>query len=121
MATINAQRPCPTCEQVMMFQKRGTNHLLHFLVTILTGGLWLFAWVAVGLMRLGAPWRCSKCGSAPTTPQHLAKLKRARDQNAAAGQAAQMAMMAQMMQQMQAKAAASGQPSLPTGSNGAQS
>lgn len=28
---------------------RGVNHLLHFVLTILTGGLWLFVWIPLAI------------------------------------------------------------------------
>ncbi len=52
---------CKNCgRQVVVFRK-GTNHILHLLLTIVTGGIWLIVWILTGVKFGG--WRCASCGS----------------------------------------------------------
>jgi len=43
-----------------MIRRKGTNHVLHLLLTVLTAGLWLIVWILVSI-KIGG-WRCSQCG-----------------------------------------------------------
>ena len=52
---------CPRCNQHVVVFRKGTNHILHLLLTILTGGLWLIIWVGVAVKFGG--WRCTVCGN----------------------------------------------------------
>lgn len=52
---------CKKCNQDRLVARKGTNHVLHLLLTICTGGLWLFIWV-LSLIKIGG-WRCQSCGS----------------------------------------------------------
>lgn len=36
--------------------------MLHLVLTICTGGLWLVSWVAVCIGQVMRPWRCEHCG-----------------------------------------------------------
>jgi hypothetical protein len=52
---------CKDCaKQVLVFRK-GTNHILHLLLTICTAGLWLLVWFG-NSVKFGG-WRCTQCGS----------------------------------------------------------
>jgi hypothetical protein len=57
-----ARRKCRTCGQKTASMKPGINHVGHFIVTILTGGLWLPFWMLAAIGG-GGPWRCQQCGS----------------------------------------------------------
>jgi len=37
------------------------NHVLHLILTILTGGLWLIVWIILALRR--GSLRCVRCGA----------------------------------------------------------
>lgn len=55
------QAYCPHCrEQVMAIGKR-PNHILHLILTLLTG-LWAIVWLVIALRR--GPVACSRCGTA---------------------------------------------------------
>lgn len=54
------QKYCQDCKQNALVRRRGTNHLLHLLLTIVTGGLWLIVWI-LAVPKFGG-WRCSQCG-----------------------------------------------------------
>lgn len=51
---------CETCKQQVLIRSRGTNHLLHLILTLLTGGLWLIVWVICAIPP--KKWCCSQCG-----------------------------------------------------------
>jgi len=63
MATYEeTQRYCPSCARNVLARRRGTNHVLHLLLTMFTMGLWLLVWMGQSV-RFGG-WRCSQCGHA---------------------------------------------------------
>ena len=41
--------------------RKGTNHILHLILTICTGGLWSIIWIGVGIKFSG--WKCPTCGN----------------------------------------------------------
>jgi len=52
---------CKNCnEQVVMFRK-GANHILHLILSIITGGLWIIVWIGSAI-KVGG-WRCINCGA----------------------------------------------------------
>ena len=52
---------CEVCNKRVVVFRKGINHLLHLILTILTSGFWLIVWIAL-VVRVGG-WRCSECGS----------------------------------------------------------
>jgi hypothetical protein len=72
---------CQTCKKQVLIRRKGTNHLLHLILTLLTGGLWAIVWILCAIQIDG--WRCSQCGSkaarlADTQQQHLPDRYRSR-------------------------------------------
>jgi hypothetical protein len=61
MADQEATGFCKTCNKQVMIRRKGTNHILHLILTILTGGLWLIIWI-LSSIKIGG-WRCTICGS----------------------------------------------------------
>lgn len=57
------QTYCPRCKTVVLGQRDGANHILHLLLTIFTGGLWLIPWLIIHLINSDKPFRCPYCGS----------------------------------------------------------
>lgn len=51
---------CQNCKKQVLILKKDVNHLLHLILTIITGGIWLIIWMVVGS---GGDWRCSLCGN----------------------------------------------------------
>jgi hypothetical protein len=51
---------CGYCNRQVLARRQGTNHILHLLLTIVTGGLWLIIWILISV-KIGG-WRCSSCG-----------------------------------------------------------
>lgn len=58
-----AQRYCHTCQRPVLATRTKPNHVLHFLVTMFTCGLWAFVWLFISLAAR-EPWRCQVCGDA---------------------------------------------------------
>lgn len=62
MSTTRMQRHCMTCGQPRLFEKPGPNHILHLLLTVFSGGLWIPMWVIITLFCSLTPFRCTVCG-----------------------------------------------------------
>lgn len=52
---------CKSCQQRVVVFRKGTNHVLHLLLTLVTFGLWLIVWFG-SAVKFGG-WRCTQCGS----------------------------------------------------------
>jgi hypothetical protein len=52
---------CPICDKKKLFRAKGTNHLFHIIMCLLTGGFWgvVYVWVSVVKKK----YRCSDCGT----------------------------------------------------------
>jgi len=61
MAQQEATGFCKVCNKQVMVRRRGTNHILHLLLTIFTAGFWLIIWILCSI-KIGG-WRCTQCGS----------------------------------------------------------
>lgn len=51
---------CEACGRQVLIRRKGINHLLHLLLTILTAGVWVVVWFLV--LFVTRPWRCTICG-----------------------------------------------------------
>lgn len=69
---------CPEHEKLVRAERKTPNHILHLLLSIVTGGLWLVVWAALSL----APgrFRCPECGSVTYPRELLEAGERARDE-----------------------------------------
>jgi len=52
---------CNQCQAQRVVFRRGTNHILHLLLSIFTFGFWLIVWFGASVKFGG--WRCQACGS----------------------------------------------------------
>jgi hypothetical protein len=52
---------CDQCGMQRKVERKGTNHILHLLLSIVTVGIWLIIW-ALTSVKFGG-WRCVTCGS----------------------------------------------------------
>jgi hypothetical protein len=52
---------CTHCEKQVLIRRKGTNHVLHLLLTLVTGGLWLIVWILCAI-KIGG-WHCAQCGT----------------------------------------------------------
>ena len=62
MGMQETSKYCKSCNKQVLARKKGTNHILHLLLTLLTGGLWLLIWILCGISNGLSSWRCSFCG-----------------------------------------------------------
>jgi hypothetical protein len=53
---------CSRCRHEHTFVPARHHHLLHLVLTVCTGGIWLVTWVAVCIGQRLRPWRCEHCG-----------------------------------------------------------
>lgn len=51
---------CKRCVKQVLARRKGTNHILHLLLSIVTGGIWIIVWILCSI-KIGG-WRCSQCG-----------------------------------------------------------
>lgn len=52
---------CSLCRRNVLSERPEINHILHFLITFCTCGLWAFVWMGLAI-RFGG-WKCTVCGS----------------------------------------------------------
>lgn len=51
---------CPSCDDFVPAEVKSPSHLLHFLLTIVTAGLWLPIWIVCAIDTTA---NCRHCGS----------------------------------------------------------
>ena len=51
---------CPNCKQATEHRDNSCSHLLHLIVTLITGGLWLLPWIYFALTSREPT--CNVCG-----------------------------------------------------------
>ena len=59
LATDYTKKYCKDCEKSVKAERRGVNHVLHLILSICTGGLWLLVWIGISV-KVGG-WRCGDC------------------------------------------------------------
>lgn len=53
---------CSKCQDHTLHIYPSTSHVLHFLLTLCTFGLWIFIWILMGMNNKTAG-QCSQCGA----------------------------------------------------------
>ncbi len=61
MADQEKSGMCKVCSKQVMVRRKGTNHILHLILTLLNFGLWVIIWILISVKFGG--WRCTQCGS----------------------------------------------------------
>ena len=61
MGEEKTQKYCKQCKSQVLAVRPTANHILHFLITILTCGLWVIMWILISI-RIGG-WKCPRCGN----------------------------------------------------------
>lgn len=51
---------CDHCNDNVKIQRKTPNHIFHFIMSILTCGIWLIVWALIASEK--ESWRCSRCG-----------------------------------------------------------
>jgi hypothetical protein len=71
MGVAKEQRYCVTEEKLVMGERPTPNHLLHLVLSIVTGGLWVVIWI----MTIVLPRQsiCSSCGGRTLPPWRAPK------------------------------------------------
>jgi len=54
---------CPGCGERRLVTRKGANHVLHLILTVLTFGLWAVIWFIVAAAAEYGKWRCQVCGT----------------------------------------------------------
>lgn len=77
MAEKVGRKWCRVCAEPRRVTSPGPNHLLHLILSLLTFGLWIIAWIVVAL---AADWTCTECGSREVIPEsrHFSEEKKMR-------------------------------------------
>lgn len=65
MGTQQSSGYCHHCQQQVSISRPTPNHILHLLLTICTGGLWIIVWILLSLRPQA--WRCNNCGKTVRT------------------------------------------------------
>ncbi len=52
-------RYCNYCNKNVMAVKTTPNHILHFILTLFTGGAWAIVWI---ILYFKEGYRCTECG-----------------------------------------------------------
>ena len=52
---------CLHCKKQVKIERQTPNHILHLLLSIITGGFWLIVWII--LCCFSGQYRCPICGS----------------------------------------------------------
>lgn len=63
MSTSVKKGYCCECEKQTSGSRPKVNHVLHLLLTLLTGGLWLVAWLLVVVNNSSKDYHCMRCGN----------------------------------------------------------
>ena len=62
MGRDTRRKYCEDCGQHRLFEKPTPSHVLHFLLTVVTVGLWFPVWVLCIFGNAFTPYRCTQCG-----------------------------------------------------------
>lgn len=62
MGQKQSSKFCKHCGEQVMVVRQGPNHVLHLILTLITG-VWVFVWLWLAIFS--GPWRCTKCGLKP--------------------------------------------------------
>lgn len=63
MGVVQSSNYCLVCNRQSMFQKQKINHVLHFVISLFTFGLWIPVWITLAIINGAKSNRCATCGS----------------------------------------------------------
>jgi hypothetical protein len=52
---------CAYCDEERIFHRRSIDHKTHFILTVLTLGLWSVSWLAAAIGKRLEPLSCTSC------------------------------------------------------------
>lgn len=75
MSVDVARMNCRTCGETTKHERqvKDPSHVVHFLLTLMTLGLWGFVWLFVTLFPDKGKWRCADCGTKAKLRDRLRK------------------------------------------------
>lgn len=61
---------CKNCGENVIGERqvKDTNHILHFLITLFTFGIWVIVWILVAFNFQIGGYKCTKCGKGVSLP-----------------------------------------------------
>jgi hypothetical protein len=61
---IETSKFCKACNKQVLARRKGVNHILHLILSLLTFGIWVIIWILVVVKNIVVvgEWRCSTCG-----------------------------------------------------------
>lgn len=62
MATNQVMSYCKTCKKQTTHLQPATSHVLHFLMSLVTMGIWIIAWFLIGQSNASQK-TCNQCGT----------------------------------------------------------
>ncbi len=60
MATQQLMAHCSSCDRKTVHLRNRPNHILHLLLSIMTGGIWILVWLMANVFQRGPS--CTECG-----------------------------------------------------------
>src|SRR5512136_352956 len=64
MGIAEVQMYCPECRRNVLGHKLTTDNLSHFVITLMTCGMWFPCWLIASAIDTNRPYRCPVCGTA---------------------------------------------------------
>ena len=61
MTTTNLMTDCSKCQKKTLHIEQKINHILHVLLTVVTAGFWIIAWIYIALSH-NKKTQCTICG-----------------------------------------------------------
>ena len=61
MATDKRMNHCKRCQKATLHIGRGTSHLLHLVLSVMTLGVWMLVWILMTFLN-SADSQCTECG-----------------------------------------------------------
>ena len=61
MTTTNLMTNCSKCQKKTLHIEQKINHILHVLLTVVTAGFWIVAWIYIALSH-NKKTQCTICG-----------------------------------------------------------
>jgi hypothetical protein len=62
MGTRKTRQYCPEEKRMVLAERPAPNHVLHLLLTVVSGGIWLPIWLLITVFG-GGRYKCPSCGA----------------------------------------------------------
>jgi len=54
---------CKKCKTNTLHKRPSPNHILHLILSIITGGIWIIMWCLIAFLTNFTPYTCNICGN----------------------------------------------------------